>query len=702
MNSILNYFQPIQVEPIFPIKLKEKTFEDLEPNERIKLGKLKLKDLFYMRKSFYTKGSKKDVDYFFEIFIDPDILFLISFFERDIPKNEVYYERLGIEFHLIKEKKFIKVFLQVKEILELIGPNIPHIIRGSSGSSLTSYLLGITNINPIEYNISLARFMHEQRNDMPDVDFDFPHNIRDEIYQKIFDHWNGRVARISNHIFYKEKSALKEAIRQNGYHKFIPKDFCIDDIFPDEKIQKKILEEANELDGMFRCHSLHCGGIVIFDNKVPDRYYLKDFIINKQKGKETYGTQIKLNKDEVEDFDLIKIDILSNRGLSQLWDISKTQVEDYSPNNSNTYKLLLEGNNLGITYAESRGLRKIFMQMKCSSIDDIACALALIRPAATANGQKSDFLENYTNTLRELKNHGDFIVYDDDAIQFIQKLIGCTESDADLYRKAFAKNKYHKKQEFLLKLKFKNTDFENEKYEMIMQQLEALQEYSFCKSHAYSYAKLVYALAYQKVHNPKLFWLATLNNCNSSYRKWVHFREAKNAGIQLTLSSRPFILKNNKLIGKNIISKLKYDDISDYFTHGYWIGNNFLPGMYCNYYNEIPKSTKKNPNPQIVKMANFCGIIATGRPYIPPKTYKKIDSVNQSNDINIDNKEKKKRVITFLTIGYEDGKYIDLVLWGKYPIGKLHCIQGKGILKDEDTCPWIQVTQFKFKRISLS
>jgi DNA polymerase III alpha subunit len=698
MNSILNYFQPIQVEPKFPIKYKEKTFEDIEPNERIKLGKTKLKDLFYMRKSFYRKGSKKDVDDFFEIFIDSEILFLISFFEREIPKNEIYYERLGIEFFLIKEKKFIKVFLQVKEILELAGPNIPHIIRGSSGSSLTSYLLGITNINPIEHNISLARFMHEQRNDIPDIDIDFGTNIRDTIYQKIFDHWNGRVARISNHIFYKEKSALKEAIRKNGYHKFIPKDFNLDNIFTDEKVQKKVLEEANELEGIFRCHSLHCGGIVIFDNKVPERYYLKDFTINKEKGKETYGKQIKLNKDEVEDYELIKIDILSNRGLSQLWDIAQIPIENY-PYQTETYLYLRNGNNLGITYAESRGLRKIFMLMKPNSIDDIACALALIRPAASANGQKSEFLQNYSNILREVKTNGDYIIYDDDAIQFIQKIIDCSESDADIYRKAFAKNKYHKKQEFLSKLKSKHTDFENEKYDMIMQQLDALQEYSFCKSHAYSYAKLVYALAYQKYNNPKEFWLSTLNNCNSSFRKWVHFREAKKSGIQLTLSSRPYILKNNKLIGKNAISKLKYEDISDYFTHGYWIGNNFLPGMYCTYYNEIPKPTKKNPNPGIVKMANFSGLIATGRTYFPPKNFKKVNSVNLTNNQDVENKEKKQRIITFFTIGYEDGKYLDLVLWGKYPISKLHCIEGKGIVKDEDTCPWIQVTQFRFRFI---
>ena len=83
----------------------------------------------------------------------------------------------------------------------------------------------ITDLDPIVLNINLTRFMHENRSDMPDIDIDFPAHDRNKIYEKIFRRWDGRVARISNHVLFKEKSALKEAIRETGYHKFLPKGF---------------------------------------------------------------------------------------------------------------------------------------------------------------------------------------------------------------------------------------------------------------------------------------------------------------------------------------------------------------------------------------------------------------------------------------------------------------------------------------------
>jgi DNA polymerase III alpha subunit len=228
--------------------------------------------------------------------------------------------------------------------------------------------------------------MHEKIEDIPDIDIDFPAHIRDEIFDKIFNKYEGRVARISNHIKFREKSALKQAIRNKGYNKFIPKDFELEDIFDEPNIQYEILEEADNLIGQFRCYSLHCAGIIIFQDKVPEEYYLKDFIISKKSG--NVGSQLKLNKDEVEDYNMIKIDILSNRGLSQLWEISQIPIEKYNNFDTNIYKIFCDGNTLGITYGESRGMRKIFMTMKPKNIEDIACALALIRPAASSNNQK--------------------------------------------------------------------------------------------------------------------------------------------------------------------------------------------------------------------------------------------------------------------------------------------------------------------------
>ena len=101
---------------------------------------------------------------------------------------------------------------------------IPHVTRGSCGSSLVCYLLGISNVDPIQHDISFARFLNEYRNNLPDIDFDFPHYLRDEVFLKLELEWPNQVARISNHVHWHEKSALREALRKVGIRKLIPKD----------------------------------------------------------------------------------------------------------------------------------------------------------------------------------------------------------------------------------------------------------------------------------------------------------------------------------------------------------------------------------------------------------------------------------------------------------------------------------------------
>jgi len=662
--SLLDYF--IKIEKNKKEELKELSSEKYSKEERVRLGRIKL------------RCKRVNYPYLFE----EDNLYLSGYFIREIPQLKKYYMRLEKEFYLINEKNFSKVFLQVIDIIDLAGKEIPHIIRGSSGSSLICYLLGITEIDPIKENISLARFMHEKRDSIPDIDIDWPHNKREEIYKRIFQRWNGKVARISNHVMFKSKSALKEAIRRNGYHKFIPKEFQLQEIFDDITIQNKVLDEACDLENTFHNYSLHCGGIIIFDKEVPEEHYLQDFTMGTLQ-----GSQLKLNKDEVEDYGFIKIDILSNRGLSQLEDIEKGIIE-YPDTDPLITSLLSDGNNLGLTYAESRGIRKIFMKMKPRNIHDIAIGLALIRPAASS--QKSEFLRNY-----DIKNMNDYIIYDDDAIQYIQRIMKCNESDADLWRKAFSKNNIRKKYVFKQELE---KMYNNEKVDIIMEQLSNLQKYSFCKSHAISYAKLVWRLAWLKVYKPHEFWKATLNNCNSSYRKWVHYREAVASGLKITYGKKPYILDGNILKSEKNYSKqmkLKDDMMSDYFMYGYWCQTDFLPGMYVKYKEEIPmrynrKTKKYMPiSEKPIKTACFKGLVATSRPYNTDRHMKK----NTYYQLMGGDKIKQGRKITFVTIGYENGKYIDLVLWGHRRIG--HFIEGYGIVKCDDGIEWIEVLNIK-------
>ena len=177
--------------------------------------------------------------------------------------------------------------------------------------------------------------------------------------------------------------------------------------------------------------------------------------------------------------------------------------------------------------------------------------------------------------------------------------------------------------------------------DLIMDRLDGLKSYGFCKSHAYSYAYLVYILAYNKYYNPKKFWKSTLKNCCTSYRKWTHLRE----GIIHNVEMNKYIKCDRNLSPEK-----------QYFAQGFWIGKDFLKNMYVKYDEE--EYQKKLESIEQVKLGNtvskkvivnaeFRGLIATH------KIYK---SCNKLNNIS--------RFITFVTIGYDNGQYIDLVLFG--------------------------------------
>ena len=145
-------------------------------------------------------------------------------FIRNYPDNEEYNNRINREINLIIKKNFTEYIFKICDILDLIK-DIPHIIRGSSGSSLVCYLLGITDIDPIKEKIAFSRFLNEYRSSMPDIDMDFPHNQRNKVFEQIFNKWNN-VVRISNHVTYGTKGATRKALKLMGIEGKVPKEKC--------------------------------------------------------------------------------------------------------------------------------------------------------------------------------------------------------------------------------------------------------------------------------------------------------------------------------------------------------------------------------------------------------------------------------------------------------------------------------------------
>ena len=585
----------------------------------------------YTLKLLKEDNNQRNIDICLKEESDYTVQDLYNAIIRPLPKGDIYKERLDHEIYMIESKNLIGYIMRALEILKMTK-HIPHVTRGSCGSSLICYLVGISHVDPIKYNIKFSRFLNKYRNNLPDIDFDFPYNMRDEVFLKLQMKWPGKIARISNHVYYHEKSAKREGLRSIGIRGFISK-YDINDVISklDKKQKKNFESNVNKLDGTFRCYSLHCGGIVYYPEGVPEELKLKQ--VHDETNKNGL-CQIVLNKYDVGNNNQFKIDILSSRALAQLHQALGFKYIDFEKHyeDQKTKEVLMNGDNIGLTFAESPLIRKSFMKIKPKTVDQIAICLSIIRPAAKDSRNFED--------VEELE---DMFVFDDDAIDILSKSLKCDEDLADKYRRGFAKGDENTIAEVAIELSM----YSDKKKDEVLNKLKNLRKYSFCKSHAYSYAQLVWQLAYVKAHYPTDFWKATLNHCDSSYRKWVHYYEARCVGINY----------NHILLNKDDVSVFSKNRMKKFYTltpvdqlkqFGYWDmkTDNFFPGCYF----------FKNKNNYVIR-----GIIASSR---------------------IISRGKKKILIMF--IGYDKGKYCEVTV--NYPknfTGQVIGIQVTANCKDE-------------------
>ena len=433
-----------------------------------------------------------------------DIQRLLDRFKRPIPPGDNYQNRLAEEFELILSQRFTDYFLQICDIIDLTT-DLTHMTRGSAGSSLVCYLLGITDVDPIMWNIPVARFMNPMRDDLPDVDIDFEHHRQTEVMERIFRKWPGKTARLSNYVTYKEKSARREAAKRLGATGNLPRNFTYDSVGVDAKEAKRI---ERKLLGKKRAISKHCGGIVMFTRQLPKSLISQD-------------NQILLDKYEVEDLEHLKVDILANRGLSQLLEIDPhTPLADYPETDEATSKLLSRGDVLGVTQGESPAMRRLFRAIQPTCMQDCVFATAMVRPVAMSGRQKAAMFQDWSQEVVQ-----DSVVFEDDAIDIISSIIGVDMYEADMYRRAFAKKNDEKILEFVERLG------NNPRKAEAMAALQELSGFGLCRAHAVNLGRLIWALAYQKAHNPEEFWRANLRHCQGSYKGWVYQAEAHRKGI---------------------------------------------------------------------------------------------------------------------------------------------------------------------------
>lgn len=456
-----------------------------------------------------------------------------------------YKERLFYELNIINKMGFTDYFLIVFDYVRFaktndicVGPG-----RGSAGGSLVSYCLGITEIDPIKYNLLFERFLNPERVSMPDIDVDFPDDRRDDVIRYIGKRFGvDRVAHINTFGTFKPRLAIRDVARMSNLNdnklkeimKFIPQasgESLKDIINNTEYIQRliqsdeeisKLFEYALKIEDLPRNCSTHAAGIIMAD-KPLNNYTALQLGINGL-------NQTQFEASDLEQLGLVKMDVLGIRNLSIIKNVINDVKEKYNIdikinniplNDPKVMNVLRKGDALGIFQLESDGVRKLLIDMKCSSLNDIVNATSLYRPGPMEmipEFVKRKFGEKYELIHPDLKDILDetygIIVFQEQIMLIARKFAGYTLGQADILRRAISKKKQElikSEREKFIKASVKN-GYKEEKAIEIYNYIEKFANYGFNKSHGVAYAIIAYQMAYLKTYYYKSFMCALMTN----------------------------------------------------------------------------------------------------------------------------------------------------------------------------------------------
>lgn len=482
---------------------------------------------------------------------NPDSLLehlVLEGFKRRFGANplEKYKERLHRELEIIKRMRYSSYFLIVWDFISYaknkgipVGPG-----RGSAAGSLVSYCLGITDIDPVKYNLLFERFLNPERISMPDIDVDFCKERRSEVINYVAEKYGkDHVAQIITFGTMAAKAAIRDVGRALDFPygevdkiaKLIPNtlNITIEDslkvepalrsLYEGNPRIKELIDTAIRLEGLSRHVSTHAAGVVISPEPLTEYTPLY-----KNPSDATIMTQFDMNA--IEKIGLLKFDFL---GLKTLTVIDKTlkyikengkefSIDDISFEDKKTFELLASGNTTGIFQLESSGMRDLLVKISPNRFEDLIAIVALYRPGPMGSGMIDDFIKRKKGQipvkydLPQLKDILDetygIILYQEQVMSIANRLANFTMGQADILRKAMGKKKpeeMEKQKEAFIK-GAKVNGISEKKAIKIFDLMAYFAEYGFNKSHSTAYAYLAYQTAYLKAHYPVEFMAATL------------------------------------------------------------------------------------------------------------------------------------------------------------------------------------------------
>ena len=469
----------------------------------------------------------------------------------DEENKQVYLDRLKLELDVITQMGFPGYFMIVADFIRWakdqaipVGPG-----RGSGAGSLVAYVLKITDLDPIEFDLLFERFLNPERVSMPDFDIDFCMDRRDEVIDYVARYYGrDHVSQIITYGSMAAKAVIRDVGRVmafpygfvDGLAKLVPFEIGMTltkalEESPDlkqryekEEDVKGLIDMALSLEGTSRNAGKHAGGVVISPTKLTDFSALYC-----EEGGGNLVTQF--DKDDVEAVGLVKFDFLGLRTLTIIdWTLqtinarktlakeSLVDITQISRDDEATYEIFAKCQTTAVFQLESRGMKELIRKLKPDCFDDIIALVALFRPGPLESGMVDDYINvkhgakaEYAHPLLEpiLNPTNGVILYQEQVMQIARELAGYTLGGADMLRRAMGKKKPEEmaKQRAIFTEGAINNKIDESIATFVFDLMEKFAGYGFNKSHSAAYALVAYQTAWLKRHFPSAFMAAVMS-----------------------------------------------------------------------------------------------------------------------------------------------------------------------------------------------
>ena len=531
--------------------------------------------------------------------------------------NKIYVDRLKKELEIINKMGFCNYFLIVwdyvkyaKENSILVGPG-----RGSAASSLVAYVLNITTIDPIKYNLLFERFLNPERITMPDIDIDFEYRYRDAMVKYVISKYGIKnVAPIITFGTLGAKQAIRDVARTMSIELKMVDNLCkmidsnltlLENYNKNSKIKnyisineelKNLYKVATKIEGLKRHTSIHAAGVVMCDKP------LDEVIPLDKSHNDFYVTGYSM--EYLESLGLLKMDFLALKNLTLIKDtIDELNInfDDIPINDKKAINIFTKANTIGIFQFESEGMINFIKKLKPDNVEDVIASLALFRPGPMNNIdsyikrkkgiEKIDYIHDDLYDI--LKDTYGIIIYQEQIILIASRMASYTLGEADVLRRAMSKKKesilINEKEKFITRSIANGYDekIATKVYELILK----FASYGFNRAHSVSYAMISIKMAYLKANYSLVFMKNLLNMViGNSIKTNEYIYECKKLNVELTkpdinISEDKYIQKNGKLffplnliknIGVGAVElilkerhKKQFDDIFDFINRCY-------------------------------------------------------------------------------------------------------------------------------------